>query len=206
MSDKLGTRQQHILKLLLEHKSGLTIDALASELAISRNAVQQHITALERDGYIQSGGLSKTAGRPVRCYQLTTAGINCFPKQYAWFAELVLSHLKQQLAPDELEQYLQKLGVGVAEQLASQFNDKNTEQRLQELLLVMNQLGFSAEVNNGGQATEILAHNCIYHDLAQKHPEICELDKSLITVLTQRAVEHKACMAKGDNDCVFKLS
>ncbi|KJV07240.1 helix-turn-helix transcriptional regulator [Methylocucumis oryzae] len=206
MSDKLGTRQHHILKLLLENKSGLTIDALASELAISRNAVQQHITVLERDGYIQSGGLSKTAGRPVRCYQLTAAGINCFPKQYAWFAELVLSHLKQELTPESLEQYLHTLGHSVAEQLASQFNDKNTEQRVQALLAVMNQLGFSADVNSDGQTTEIRAHNCIYHDLAQKHPEICELDKSLIKALTQRAVEHKACMAKGDNDCVFKLS
>jgi len=52
MAEKVGSRQQQILNLLLEKKAGLSIDEIATALNISRNAVQQHFTVLERDGYI----------------------------------------------------------------------------------------------------------------------------------------------------------
>ena len=42
MTEKIRSRQQQILKLLLENKAGLSIDEIATALNISRNAVQQH--------------------------------------------------------------------------------------------------------------------------------------------------------------------
>ncbi|MCX7107127.1 MAG: winged helix-turn-helix transcriptional regulator [Methylococcales bacterium] len=103
MTEKIKPRQQQILKLLLENKAGLSIDEIATVLAISRNAVQQHFSVLEKDGYIQAGVLNKTAGRPVRSYVLTEAGINSFPKQYAWFSELILNDLKNELGSEAFE-------------------------------------------------------------------------------------------------------
>ncbi|MEI7995269.1 MAG: HTH domain-containing protein, partial [Methylococcaceae bacterium] len=110
MAEKVGSRQQQILNLLLEKKTGLSIDEIATALNISRNAVQQHFTVLEKDGYIQTGVLNKTAGRPVRSYVLTEAGINSFPKQYAWFSDLILTDLKNELGTDAFQRYLHKLG------------------------------------------------------------------------------------------------
>jgi predicted ArsR family transcriptional regulator len=71
MTAKNNTRQHQILKLLLENKRGLSIDEFAAALSISRTAVQQHLSNLERDGYIQAGVFNKTAGRPVRTFVLT---------------------------------------------------------------------------------------------------------------------------------------
>ena len=76
MTDRISSRQRQILELLLTNKAGLSIDEIASALDISRNAVQQHFTSLERDGYIQTGIMKKTAGRPVRTFVLTEAGVN----------------------------------------------------------------------------------------------------------------------------------
>ena len=75
MTEKIRPRQHQILKLLLENKAGLSIDKIATALNISRNAVQQHFVVLKRDGYIQTGVLNKTAGRPVRSFVLTEAGV-----------------------------------------------------------------------------------------------------------------------------------
>jgi len=88
MAEKPKSRQQQILKLMLENKAGITIDEIATALAISRNAVQQHFTVLERDGYIQAGDVNKTAGRPVRSYILTEAGINSFQNNMPGFLNL----------------------------------------------------------------------------------------------------------------------
>jgi predicted ArsR family transcriptional regulator len=128
--------------------------------------IQQHFVVLERDGYIQAGVLHKTAGRPVRSFVLTEAGINSFPKQYAWFSELILTDMKNEMGSEAFQRYLHKLGS----------NERTIE-----------------------------ACNCIYHDLAQKHEEICEFDRTLMSSLLDKDIEHVECLAKGGTVCRFKI-
>jgi predicted ArsR family transcriptional regulator len=45
----------------------------------------------------------------------------------------------------------------------------------------------------------------LYHDLAKDDQKVCELDLALIGELADAEVEHRACMARGDNACVFCL-
>ncbi len=207
MAEKIKSRQQQILKLLLENKAGLSIDEVAAVLAISRNAVQQHFAVLERDGYIQAGVLNKTAGRPVRSFVLTEAGINSFPKQYAWFAELILTDLKNEMGSEAFQRYLHKLGSNLSQSLLPQFEGKQTGERIDALLQIMDGLGFNVKAMTApdGDGQVIEACNCIYHDLAQKHEEICELDRTLIATLLAKEIEQVECMAKGGGACRFKI-
>ena len=207
MNEKIRPRQQQILKLLLENKAGLSIDEIATALNISRNAVQQHFVALERDGYIQTGVLNKTAGRPVRSFVLTEAGINSFPKQYAWFSELILTDLKNEIGSESFQRYMHKLGNNLSKSLLSQFEGKQTDERIEELLKVMDGLGFKTRkmTDSGSHERTIEACNCIYHNLAQKHEEICEFDRALMSSLLDKDIEHVECMAKGGAVCRFKI-
>ncbi|UOA08229.1 metalloregulator ArsR/SmtB family transcription factor [Methylobacter sp. S3L5C] len=207
MVDKARPRQQQILKLLLEKKAGLSIDEVATALDISRNAVQQHFIVLERDGYIQPGVLNKTAGRPVRSFILTEAGINSFPKQYAWFSELMLTDMKNEIGSEAFQRYLHRLGSNLSQTLLPQFEGKQTNERIEALLKVMDSLGFDARIITDPDRNEptIEARNCIYHDLAQKHEEICEFDRTLISSLLDKNIDHVECMAKGGAVCCFKI-
>lgn len=206
MNEKIKSRQQHILKMLLEHKAGLSIDELAAALDISRNAVQQHLTVLERDGYIQVGVLSKTAGRPVRSFVLTESGVNYFPKQYAWFSELLLADLKKQMGAEGLQRYLEQLSANLAQGFLPQFSGKPMEERVVELLKIMDALGFKARSGEDAtQAPFIEACHCIYHDLAQKHQEVCAFDRTLIATLLETNIEQEECMAMGGTVCRFKI-
>ena len=207
MNEKIRPRQQQILELLLENKAGLSIDEIATALNISRNAVQQHFVALERDGYIQTGVLNKTAGRPVRSFVLTEAGINSFPKQYAWFSELILTDLKNEIGSESFQRYMHKLGNNLSKSLLSQFEGKQTDERIEELLKVMDGLGFKTRkmTDSGSHERTIEACNCIYHNLAQKHEEICEFDRALMSSLLDKDIEHVECMAKGGAVCRFKI-
>ncbi len=207
MAEKIGARQHEILILLLENKAGLSIDQIASVLNISRNAVQQHFTVLEKDGYIQKGVLNKTAGRPVRSFVLTEAGINSFPKQYAWFSELILTDLKNELGSEAFQRYLHKLGNNLSQSLLPQFEGKQTDERIKALLKVMDALNFNVRnmTDSGTNEQVIGAYNCIYHDLAQKHEELCEFDRTLMSSLLDKDIDHVECMAKGGAVCRFKI-
>jgi DeoR family transcriptional regulator, suf operon transcriptional repressor len=207
MADQLGSRQRQILELLLEHKAGLCIDEIAKTLNISRNAVQQHISALELEGYLQAGELNKTAGRPVRRYVLTEAGINSFPKQYAWFSKLMLAELKNEIGSEAFQRYMYKLGHNLSQSYLYRFTGKKADERKKELLKIMDEMGFKTgkpDMENH-QETTIKAYNCIFHDLAQKHNEICKFDIALMTALLEKDVELTECMAKGNGLCCFKI-
>lgn len=208
MADQIGSRQRQILELLLENKEGLCIDEIAKALHISRNAVQQHISTLELEGYLQAGELNKTAGRPVRRYVLTEAGINSFPKQYAWFSKLMLTELKSEIVLEAFQRYMYKLGDNLSESYKYRFAGKKSDERREELLKIMDDLGFKTDSKadqSGIEPTTIKAYNCIFHDLAQKHNEICQFDIALMTALLGQDVELSECMAKGSGMCCFKI-
>jgi DeoR family transcriptional regulator, suf operon transcriptional repressor len=208
MADHIGSRQRQILELLLKNKEGLCIDEMAKTLHISRNAVQQHISVLELEGYLQAGELNKTAGRPMRRYVLTEAGINSFPKQYAWFSTFMLTDLKNEIGHEAFQRYMHKLGDSLSQSYQYRFAGKKPTERREELLKIMDEMGFKTSSKTDSvddDPTTIKAYNCIFHDLAQKHNEICKFDIALMTALLEKDVELTECMARGNGVCCFKI-
>ena len=93
----VGDTQQKLLAQLLECKAGLTVDELAVAADITRSAVKQHLSGMERSGYVQHTS-SKSGGRPRFLYTLTESGIEKFtadwdtrPEFAQWLKELTSS-------------------------------------------------------------------------------------------------------------------
>ncbi len=202
-----SSRQQQLLKLLLLSKQGLSIDELATQLDISRNATKQHLVTLEQAQLVKTDhvNLNITGGRPSRNYQLTEQGIHQFPKQYAWFSQLLLTELKEELGEDGFRAYLAKLGTKLAKSLLPAADNVDTAEKLRHLLEIMQSLGYVAEQGVEVQGASIQAYNCVYHDLANEFPELCEFDRALISTWLDKPVEQTQCMAQGDCVCIFKL-
>jgi predicted ArsR family transcriptional regulator len=207
MSNSISPRQREILDLLLKNRAGLSIDEIANSLNISRNAIQQHLSSLDKDKYIQTGDLKKTAGRPVRTFILAEKGLKFFPKQYAWFSELILEDMKKEQGSDVLKAYMQKIGNTLAGSLLPKFDGKTDIEKIDELTGIMESLGFKVTASKESLTGHhyLNACNCIYHDLAQKHSEVCEMDKTLISTLLDKDIELVSCMAKGEHTCSFKI-
>jgi len=205
MNTYTGSRQEQILTLLLNTPEGVSIDEMAFKLNISRNAVKQHLVVLEKQQLVREGALNSTGGRPARSYSLTDKGINSFPKQYAWFCNLLLNDLAAEMSAEALEKMMWNMGVKLAHSLAPQFIHKNAQQKLIALVELMQNLGYHAEIEQNGAEPSIKAINCVYHDLAQQHPELCMFDQALISTLLDSPIEQIACMAKQDCNCRFRV-
>ena len=205
MLDIFGQRRQSLLNLLLERKEGLTIDQMAGALGITRTAVREHVGALERERLIAAGALAgSTGGRPGRLYALTARGMGLFPKKYDLIARLLLESLSQRLGATETEKEMRALGATLAGQLKSSVAGKTLQERVRSVAALMRELGYEASAPEGAATIEAL--NCVYHELARSDQTVCALDLSLIENLADAQVEHRACMARGDNACVFCLS
>ena len=207
MLELLGSRQQALLKLLLKNKGGLTLDELSKYLKISRNAVRQHVSALENNGIVTEGVTRPSGGRPEQLYVLTDEGKEFFPRNYSWFAQLMVESIAQESGVAGLRERLGTMGEGVAQQLLSQNSAlKTREQKVEKLSEVMEELGYNTKsFAVDSDALTIEADNCIFHNLAMKNPEICQFDLALLSTFTDSTVNHEECMAKGGNVCRFKF-
>ena len=200
MLEGLGRTQQELLNALLHQASGMSIDELAEHLAVTRTAIRQHLAALERDGLVLRGATRPTGRRPEQLYRLTEHGREQFPRQYQLLASVLIDEVASIVGPEQLASLMRNMGRKLAQDREREVVD---EARIVEH---MNQAGYEAEVffrSSGEQ--QIVAHNCVFHRLAEAHPVVCELDLALIGSLGGAAVEHSECMVRGGHVCRFTL-
>lgn len=198
-----GSTQQTLLRTLSRQKDGVAVDTLATQLGISRNAVRQHLTSLERDGVVAKGRIQASGGRPEQLYVLTERGAEAFPRQYAWFAELMLGLLESQLGSAELGKRMAELGRTVAAPLAGRLAGSDLDGRIAGLVEVLQEMGYDAAALSTGAEPIVEAHNCVFHKLARQSPHLCTFDVAFAEAATGRRVEHRTCMARGDSSCRF---
>lgn len=204
--DAMGTRQRALLTSLLEWKDGRSADELAASLGISRSAVHQHLTSLERDGYLEKLMRPSQGGRPGYAWRLTNKGVHLFPKQYAFFSELMIRGMKSSFGSDGLARVLEELGADIAKRYAQRLAGASSDaERMRIVADIMQELGYVARAESVDGKPEIDARNCVYHDLAAEHPEVCRLDLALIAALLGREIEHAECMVRGGRSCRFRL-
>lgn len=194
-----------LLRALLRTEEPLGVDQLSRRLAISRNATYQHVVALERDGLIVKAEIAATKGRPGQTYQLSDAGRATFPRHYELFAKLLMGTVKERLNSGDLEACLDNLGRSLATSFVDRLQGLDPVRQIEEVALILEELGYEAETIHGSaMEPEIIAHNCVFHDLAFDHPEVCSLDLALISSLLGREIDHAECVVRGGGRCRFK--
>lgn len=202
-----GEKQQKILHFLMHEKEGLTVDQFFKCLEISKSAIHQHITVLERDGYIRKFASIQTGGRPGATFVLTEKGIHLFPKHYSLFAEMLINLIKRKSGSEKLVEYLQELGVLFSETKKETLKNKPLNEQIEMTVAILQELGYEAQIaeDESEQNLMIDAFNCVFHDLAYKNEEVCELDLSLLSSFLDSKIEHVCCMAKGESRCRFRV-
>jgi predicted ArsR family transcriptional regulator len=204
----LGERQKELLKLLLRKKSGLTVDELSRELKITRNAVRQHLAALDSNGLVEQVATRPSGGRPQQLYALADKGKELFPRNYTWFAQLAVDSIAREHGAEGLGKRLEAIGTDVAKQLRAQYPElKTREQKVEKLAELMQGLGYEARSLPAPRGAALIeADNCVFHGLAKSNPEICRLDLALLGTFTDSRVDHQECMVRGGNVCRFRFT
>jgi predicted ArsR family transcriptional regulator len=203
-----GESQQQVMSVLLERKTGATVDELVATIGLSRTAINQHLLVLEREHYVRRASPRKTGGRPGRLYVLTERGTNQFPKQYSWFSRLLLDTMRETLGEEQLNTYMYNLGMKKSADLIPRLVGKNRQERVIEIVAVMNETGFVARMvpsSKPDKALVVECKNCVYHDLSKDYPAVCRFDIGFLSGLMGAEVEHQACMQRGADACRFRF-
>jgi len=204
--NRLGITQRRLLRHLLSHQQGATVEELCDALGISHNAVRQHLTALTAHGFVARGEALPSGGRPRAVYVLDSAGRALFPRNYGLIAHGMLEHLYEQGGVEAVQAMLNgigaKLGAAAAARVATAHDREEATRLLAEQL---DALGYEAEVVEVGGQTEVQAWNCVFHSLAHQHPDVCHFDLAFMRAATGRPVRRTTCMLHGEPACRFRL-
>ncbi len=203
---QLGATRQKLLRALRATPQGLAVSELCATLGISHNAVRQHLTALLSQGLIGRGEARPSGGRPQMRYVLLEAARELFPRNYAFIASGLLQQIRSRWGDAVTESLLvdlgRALGVSARQRVAASDDDAELGAALAEQLDV---LGYEARLDTQSGAAEVLVWNCVFHEVAEQHPEVCRFDLEFMRAASGRPVEHLECMLRGTPACRFRI-
>src|SRR5437016_14609583 len=188
---------------LIRRKGSASAEAIASDLGVTPNAVRQHLTNLERDGFVTSHPERRARGRPSLLFTLTERADSVFPKRYGQLATMVLQEVQAIGGPDALDQIFARVAARHANAIEKDLQGLKFEEKLHRVVSWIGRAGTLVEQSEGPEGIQVTIHNCPFRNTALKFPQVCTITPQLISRLTGAAVSQSDSIHRRDPYCSF---
>jgi predicted ArsR family transcriptional regulator len=182
-----GGSRERIVRLLLRDR--MTIDKLALELGVTKNAVRAQIALLERGGMVEVQGERKGTRRPAAVYGLRAGADTHFSQAYPALLTGVVSALADRLKSRQFEDVLRETGKRIAD--AALPLAGNARERVDGAVRFLGTLGSIAEVIEEEGKLVIKGHGCPISKVVQADGRSCLAMESLLARLTGLKVRER---------------
>jgi len=188
---------------LLRRRGHASAESMASDLAITPNAVRQHLTNLERDGFVVSKPERKRRGRPSLVFSLTERADSVFPKRYGQLATMVLQEVQEMGGPGALDEVFERVAKRHAETIAPTLEGADFDEKLTRVVAWIRRAGTLAEQTETPEGVKVIIHNCPFRNTALKFPQVCTITPHLISQLLGAPVSQADSIHRHDPYCSF---
>ena len=172
------------LSVLDAVRRGLTtVNALATELSVTDNAVRLHLAALEADGLIARSGTRQSgrAGQPASEYALTPSGETALSHAYPSALAALVAALGARLEPRALRAVLADAGGRIAAGVGRSPNaGTSLAHRAEQCVSLIESLGGSATVKVGRHEAIITGAGCPLSAAVRAEPGSCTIIEALL--------------------------
>lgn len=190
----------------MQRNGSATIKELEQLLGITTTAVRQHLTTLQMEGYIERKAVHTGVGRPHHTYTITGRVQELFACHCDDLALTLLEEVFALEGKDRAALLLTRVSNRLANRYSSSVRSGLLQERVQELASAMHQRGVLTDVKtNENDIITLHTYNCPYHELAQEHREICEMDKAMLQQVLGSDVDLTNCMMDGHHRCSFEV-
>ena len=198
-----GSRLE-ILRIINE-RANSTVNDIAQALGLAPISVRYHLNLLERDGFIDVKKVRGSVGRPFNTYSITKTGREQLPHSYDVLAERMLDQVKQFATPQQVEGMFRAMAEALTAERAQRLSNANDQQKIDTLVELLGAEGFLTRWEQANGDYVLKEYNCPYQRVRQNHPEICQLDKQIISSVMRAPVELDTCIADGDDCCTYHV-
>jgi len=188
---------------LLRRKGHASAETIASDLGVTPNAVRQHLTNLERDGFVVSQPERRARGRPSLLFSLTERADSVFPKRYGQLATMVLQEVQEMGGEDALDEIFARVAARHAHAIERDLDGLDFDRKLKRVVAWIGRAGTLAEQTETDEGVKITIHNCPFRNTALKFPQVCAITPHLITQLLGAPVSQADSIHRRDPYCSF---
>lgn len=199
--------RQRILELLRDARI-LTVEELAEHLDLTPVTVRHHLDILKGEGLVEVPEVRRrdAPGRPQYTFQLTTAALAYFPKNYQSFTHLMLTEISETMPPDAVGHILDNVASRMATEAALPGPEASREDRLRAAVEYLNSCGYVADWTHEPNGVYVLrTHNCPYHEVSRAHPELCSMDLKLVKQLLGTEPQRRERLSSGGACCCYVI-
>ncbi|MFN8490806.1 MAG: MarR family transcriptional regulator [Caldilineaceae bacterium] len=192
----------------MQRNGSATIKELEELLNVTTTAVRQHLNTLQAEGYIERRRvLDAGVGRPHHAYFLTEKVREVFACNCDDLALTLLEEVFALEGKERTAMLLARVGGKLANRYAQSVRSTALQARVQELAGALYDKGVLTDVMASDSNTIILkTYNCPYHELAQEHREICDMDEDMMRKVLGSEVNLSSCMMDGHAGCSFVVT
>lgn len=189
----------------LQTQGDASLRELQDYLGLTRTAVREHITTLEREGYVGRRTVHAGRGRPHYEFFNTDRARDLFACHCGSLAVTLLGEISDLVTPETMDRLMSRVSQKVALEYASNMETEAVRTRVYELADLMQKEGVLCSVHQeeDRDVLRLELFNCPYHELAVDHRQICEMDRSMIGQAVGAPVELIDCLMDEANSCNF---
>jgi predicted ArsR family transcriptional regulator len=204
MSHQIAGRSTRIEVLeLLRRKGHASAETISAELLVTPNAIRQHLTNLERDGFVVSSPEKSRRGRPSLLFSLTERADSVFPKRYGQLATMVLQEVQEMGGPEALDEVFERMASRHAGAISRNLEGVAFDEKLKRVVAWIGRAGTLAEQTETPEGVKVTIHNCPFRNTALKFPQVCTITPQLISKLLGTGVSQADSIHRHDPYCSF---
>jgi len=204
MSQQIAGRSTRMEVLeLLRRKGHASAETIAAELLVTPNAIRQHLTNLERDGFVVSSPEKSRRGRPYLLFSLTERADSVFPKRYGQLATMVLQEVQDMGGLGALDEVFERMATRHAGAISRNLEGLEFDEKLKRVVAWIGRAGTLAEQTETPEGVKVTIHNCPFRNTALKFPQVCTITPHLMSQLLVTAVSQADSIHRHDPYCSF---
>jgi len=187
-----------------------TAEQVAEQLDITISGARQHLSALARNGLVESAELpspSTQRGRRMLVYSTTTAADAYFPKAYGELTNELLGYVAD-TDRELLDELFAKRRQHRIESARGRLASKRTlSAKVAELTRILDEDGYLASWEKvAPRVFRIVEHNCAIWAVAERYGQACTSELEFIRIALDGAdVERVQHMIAGARRCAYEV-
>lgn len=197
----------------LQRSKGATAGELAGWLGLAPATVRRHLDVLLRESRVSYQEVRRKTGRPHYLYLLTDRGRERLPQSSHLLARWLFQEvsamgqddLKELSGRQVLELALARSAGKMVAGYAHRFISLPLGERVAELSLVLNDIGFMTEWKEEEGGYRLLTYHCPYQLVASAERQVCSLDQHFIGGLIGAQAVRAQCLLDGASCCLYHI-
>jgi len=208
-ADVDASTRRRVLNSILEHGASTAGD-LAERLGVTSAGIRRHLDVLVAHGHVEAREQrvygARGRGRPAKVFVLTDAGRAVFYSAYDELAVEVLQFLSDSAGPDAVRAFAKTRTAVSEERLRARLAVADpTESPAQALAAALTDDGFVASTLPSASGEQLCQHHCPVAHVAERFPELCEVETDTFSRLLGVHVQRLATIAHGDGICTTHI-